>query len=114
MEENLNIIDECTGVIQIHEEGRRYKTKLTKKYAERKAWKEPNPNEINSIIPGSVTEILVKEGDKVKRGEKLLIYEAMKMKNIIAAPFDAEIVKINIEIGSKLPKGHLLIMLKAE
>ena len=114
MEEKLNIIDECTGVIQIHEEGRRYKTKLTKKYAERKVWKEPNPNAINSIIPGSVSEILVKEGDKVKRGDNLLIYEAMKMKNIIVSPFDAKILKVNIEIGSKLPKGHLLIMLEAE
>ncbi len=112
MEESLNIIDECTGIIQIHEEGRRYQTKLTKKYTQRKVWQEPNPNEINSIIPGSVTEILVKEGDKVNKGDKLLIYEAMKMKNIIAAPFDAEIVKINIELGSKLPKGHLLILLK--
>lgn len=103
-----------TDKIQVHAEGRKYKTQYTKKFIERKAWKEPNPNEIFSIIPGSVTSILVKKGDKVKKGGKLMVYEAMKMQNLITAPFDAEVEMINVEPGDRLPKGTLLILLKKE
>ncbi len=101
-----------TDKIQIHECGRQYKTLYTKKFLERKPWQAPNPNEVRSIIPGSVTEINVKEGAKVKKGEKLMIYEAMKMKNVIAAPFDAVIVSIEVKVGDKLPKGAVLVNLE--
>ena len=103
-----------TDKLQIHVNGRKYKTQFTKKFAERKVWKEPNPNEIVSILPGSVNSVLVKKGAKVKKGDKLLIYEAMKMKNVICAPFEAEVEMINVEPGDKLPKGALLILLKKE
>lgn len=103
----------CTGKIQVFVEGRKYKTQYTKKFLERKTWKAPNPNEILSIIPGSVSSILVKKGELVKKGDRLMIYEAMKMQNVITAPFDAEIEMINVEKGDRLPKGALLILLKS-
>ena len=67
---------------------------------------------MRSIIPGSVTEINVKVGAKVKKGEKLMIYEAMKMKNVIAAPFDAIVESIEVKVGDKLPKGVVLVNLE--
>ena len=100
-----------TDKIQIHECGRVYKTRYTRKFVERKKWEAPNPNEVRSIIPGSVTEVLVKPGDKVKKGAKLMIYEAMKMKNVIAAPFDAVVQSVEVKAGNKLPKGALLAVL---
>ena len=117
---NLNIADavinpeevtEFNDKMQVFVEGRIYRTKFTKKFIERKSWQEPNKNEILSIIPGTVNNLIVKEGDKVKKGDKLLIYEAMKMKNIITAPFDATVKKINVAEGEKLPKGYVLILL---
>ena len=63
------------------EEGHEYKTYLTKKFLERKMWKAPDPLQVLSHIPGSVIEIFVKPGQKVKKGDKLMIYEAMKMMN---------------------------------
>ena len=101
-----------TDKIQIHECGRQYKTLYTKKFLGRKRWQAPNPNEVRSIIPGSVTEINVKVGAKVKKGEKLMIYEAMKMKNVIAAPFDAIVESIEVKVGDKLPKGVVLVNLE--
>lgn len=95
--------------LQIHEEGRKYKTLLTPKFKERKKWVAPNPNEIRTHIPGVVGEIMVKKRDAVKKGEKLLIYEAMKMKNVVTAPFDGVIKRIAVKEGEKLPKGALLI-----
>ena len=100
-----------TDKIQIHECGRVYKTCYTRKFVERKKWAAPNPNEVRSIIPGSVTEVLVKPGDKVKKGAKLMIYEAMKMKNVIVSPFDAVVESIEVKAGDKLPKGALLVKL---
>lgn len=104
--------NEISDVLQIHEQGRKYKTLLTKKYQERQVWKEPDPKDILSIIPGSVTSINVKAGDRVKRGDMLMVYEAMKMQNIISAPFDALVKSVNVREGDKLPKGHLLIVLE--
>ena len=101
-----------TDKIQIHECGRQYKTLYTRKFLERKPWAAPNPNEVRSIIPGSVTEINVKAGAKVKKGAKLMVYEAMKMKNIISAPFDAIVKSVEVKVGDKLPKGAVLVYLE--
>ena len=101
-----------TDKIQIHECGRQYKTLYTRKFLERKPWTAPNPNEVRSIIPGSVTEINVKAGVKVKKGSKLMVYEAMKMKNIISAPFDAIVKSVEVKVGDKLPKGAVLVYLE--
>ena len=100
-----------TGKIQIHECGRVYKTRYTRKFVERKKWEAPDPSQVRSIIPGSVTEVLVKPGDKVKKGFKLMIYEAMKMKNVIVSPFDAVVESVEVKAGDKLPKGALLVKL---
>jgi biotin carboxyl carrier protein len=101
-----------TDKIQIHECGRVYKTRYTRKFMERKKWEAPNSSQVRSIIPGSVTEVLVKPGDKVKKGSKLMIYEAMKMKNVIVSPFDAVVESVEVKAGDKLPKGALLVILK--
>lgn len=98
--------------IQIFAEGRKYRTLFTKKFMERKKWAAPDPGKIISHIPGEVESIIVKPGQKVKKGEKLMIYEAMKMKNIIAAPFDGTIKSVEVQGGNKLPKGAVLIIME--
>ena len=92
---------------------RKYKTLLTKKYQNRKQWINPSPYDIQSIIPGTILEIFVKEGDVVAEGAPLLILEAMKMQNRIQMPFTARIKKINVEIGVRIPKDSLMIELEA-
>ena len=92
---------------------RKYKTLLTKKYQDRKPWVNPSPYDIQSIIPGTIIDVFVKEGDVVKEGAPLLTLEAMKMINHIDMPFTARIKKINVEIGVRIPKDTLLIELEA-
>ncbi len=92
---------------------RKYKTLLTKKYQNRKVWSNPSPFDIQSIIPGTILSIFVKEGDIVKEGSPLLTLEAMKMINRIEMPFTARIKKINVEIGIRIPKDSLMIELEA-
>ena|SRR5690554_4164062 len=88
---------------------RKYKTLLTKKYENRTQWKEPNPCEINSYIPGTILDIFVKEGDSLKKGDVILILEAMKMQNRVEMPFDGKIKKINVKKGERIPKNFLMI-----
>ncbi len=94
-------------VIIVH--SAQYQTTYNKKYLNRKVWSEPNLNHINSYIPGTIIEILVKEGQVLKTGESILILEAMKMHNDIQMPFDGKIVKINVEKGQKIPKNFLMV-----
>lgn len=99
--------------LQIMAEGRRYQTHLNTKYKNRKVWAKPDPQEILSIIPGTVTQICVKEGEKVERGTQLMVYEAMKMQNIISAPFAGVVESISVREGEKLPKGIVMIFLRS-
>ncbi|MFZ4723820.1 MAG: acetyl-CoA carboxylase biotin carboxyl carrier protein subunit [Paludibacter sp.] len=92
---------------------RKYKTLLTKKYLNRKQWENPNPYDIQSIIPGTILNVFIKEGDIVAEGAPLLILEAMKMQNRIEMPFTARIKKINVEVGVRIPKETLMIELEA-
>ena len=98
--------------LRVSEEGHEYKTYLTKKFLERKPWHAPDPYKVLSHIPGSVIEIFVKPGQSVKKGDKLMIYEAMKMMNVVHAPMDGKIKEVNAKVGETLPKGALLVTFK--
>jgi biotin carboxyl carrier protein len=92
---------------------RKYKTLLTKKFQNRKPWVDPSMYDIQSIIPGTILSIFVKEGDLVEEGAPLLTLEAMKMINRIEMPFTARIKKINVVVGVRIPKDSLMIELEA-
>lgn len=92
-------------------EGLKYRTQLTKKFQERKAYTEKDPKMIVAFIPGTIRKINIKEGDTVKKGDLLIILEAMKMKNRILAPVDATIKKVNVKMGLIVPKNEILIEL---
>lgn len=101
-------------ILQIFPEARKYKTTYTKKFVNRKAWKRPDPQEIKSIIPGVVISLEVKEGDHVTKGAHLMTFEAMKMMNLVLAPFDGTIKKILVKEGAKVPKGVVMIYLESD
>ncbi len=94
--------------------GAGYTTTYTTKFKNRKKWKRPNPNLIYSHIPGTITEIVNKEGWKVKKGEVILLLEAMKMSNKIVMPFDGRITKMFVRKGEVVPKNHLMIEINPE
>jgi biotin carboxyl carrier protein len=66
-------------------------------------------NEIKAPMPGMVLKILVNEGDVVKKGDALLVLEAMKMENILKSPTDGTIKKIAAIKGVAVEKNQLLI-----
>jgi len=88
-----------------------YRTELTKKYINRKKWVKPDPLKICAIIPGTIIDVYVKNGQKVQKGETILVLEAMKMQNQILMPFDGKIKKVYIKPDEKIAKNHLMIEL---
>lgn len=90
----------------------RYKTKLNKKFLNRKAYQPHDPSLINSFIPGTIRDIFVKKGNKVKKGEKLMELEAMKMVNTIFSEWNAEILEVAVKSGDQVAKNQLLLRLK--
>jgi len=97
--------DQCKTLTVL---GTEYRTLYTKKYENRKKWENPNENLVYSYIPGTVLEFFVEEGQEVKKDEKVLRFEAMKMINTVTAPFDGKIKKISVEIGQRIPKGIVM------
>lgn len=67
---------------------------------------------IKSPLPGVILEIKVKEGDMVKRGQTLLVLEAMKMENDIKTDHDGKVVAINVSKGESILEGTDLIIIE--
>lgn len=93
-------------------DGTKYKTHLTSKFINRKKYAIPDDNLVNAVIPGTINKIFVKEGQKVRSGAKLLILEAMKMRNVVVAPKGGVIKSINVKENEMVPKNQLLIELE--
>ncbi len=64
---------------------------------------------ITAPMPGTITNILVKEGENVKKGQVLAILEAMKMENEIVAPHDGAIKAISVDKGQNVNPGDTLL-----
>ena len=70
-----------------------------------------NPKDICATMPGKITEILVNEGDKVKKGDLLIITEAMKIETKVTANIDGVVERITLKENDKIEAGDLLIKL---
>jgi len=66
-------------------------------------------NEVRAPMPGVIQNILVSAGQQVKKGEPLLVLEAMKMENMIKAPADVTIASIDVTRGQSVEKNASLI-----
>jgi biotin carboxyl carrier protein len=66
---------------------------------------------IKAPMPGLVLKILVTEGQEIKKGEPVLILEAMKMENVFKAPADAVVKAIKVVERKAVEKGEVLIEL---
>jgi pyruvate carboxylase len=70
-----------------------------------------NPNHVAATMPGMVVNVAVQVGDKVVKGQKLLMLEAMKMQTIVAAERDGKIAEVHVRPATQIETGDLLIVL---
>ena len=95
--------------------GNLYNTKISDKYDQLvqklglKVGGHQKINDLKAPMPGLVLDIAVEIGQKVQKGDKILILEAMKMENIIKAAADVTIKSIHITQGQAVDKGQLLL-----
>lgn len=66
-------------------------------------------NRIVSPLPGRVFKILVKEGDKISKGDVVVVIDAMKMENNIVAKRDAKVVKVLVNLHDMIESASPLI-----
>lgn len=66
-------------------------------------------NDVKAPMPGLIIDIMVTAGDEVKKGDPLLILEAMKMENVIKATGDGTISDIKANKGDSVEKNQMII-----
>ena len=64
--------------------------------------------QINAPMPGTILSVSVAKGDTVKKGQVLVILEAMKMENEIMSPCDGVITSVNVAQGAAVDTGALI------
>ncbi|MFL6415192.1 MAG: biotin/lipoyl-containing protein, partial [Bryobacteraceae bacterium] len=79
--------------------------------ARRKA-NQANSGEVAAPIPGAVTNIQVKADTPVKKGEALLVMEAMKMQTTVYAPKDGVVRELAVKTGDSVKAGDLLVLIE--
>ncbi|GMQ28219.1 acetyl-CoA carboxylase biotin carboxyl carrier protein subunit [Algoriphagus confluentis] len=67
------------------------------------------PKDIKAPMPGLILDLKVKSGDEVKKGDVVLILEAMKMENIIKAPGDGTVKEVKVSLKQSVEKNQVLI-----
>ena len=123
---DVEVLSLEVSVARVEVNGTKYKVEIQ---AERKASKTPKlvrkevprPKDSHVIkkgasvqtiiapLPGIIMQIMVKEGDEVKKGTNLLVYEAMKMENKLTAEKDGVIKSIKVAPGQNILQGDVLM-----
>jgi biotin carboxyl carrier protein len=89
-----------------------YQTRITTQFENRKPYKPADPRIILSFIPGTVIDIFITEGQAVKKGDDLMILDAMKMKNKLKCNMDGIVKSIAVNKGDRVSKGTVLLELE--
>ena len=63
---------------------------------------------VNAPMPGTILDIKVQNGQSIKKGDLLVILEAMKMENEIYAPFDVTLTSVNFRKGDSVETQALI------
>lgn len=66
---------------------------------------------VSSPMPGTILSVNVQNGATVKRGDVLMVLEAMKMENEISAPCDGTIASVNVQNGASVETGTVLCVI---
>lgn len=64
-------------------------------------------------MPGKITKIFISEAQQVKKGDALVVMEAMKMEYTLKSDIDATVEKVFVTVNEQVSLGHLLVQLKA-
>jgi biotin carboxyl carrier protein len=109
---------EADGVLEIECDGKRHRARARTEAIDAMEQRLHGPAaangtlKISSPIPGLVKEVRVSAGDVVQAGQTVVVLEAMKMENQIAAPHDGTVEAMAVAAGQTVPTGALLLTLR--
>jgi 3-methylcrotonyl-CoA carboxylase alpha subunit len=69
---------------------------------------------LTAPMPGKIVQVLAKPGDRVKKGQALVILEAMKMEHTLSAPSDRVIEAVRVSAGDQVTEGALVVTFKQD
>jgi len=95
-------------------DGTIYKTMFPKYFHQNKKWKPKEIGDVESLITGVIKKVFVAQGNLVKKGDCLLLLEAMKMNNEILSPIDGVVQDVFVTENSSVSKGTLMIKIIQE
>ena len=81
---------------------------------EGKKSKKKDEGNLNSPISGKIVNVKVKAGDSIKKGDVLMVIEAMKMEYLIRAPYNAKVKKVNFKEKDQIEIGQETVELAKE
>ena len=67
--------------------------------------------QVNAPMPGTILDVKVQQGQAVKKGDVLMVLEAMKMENEIMCPQDGTVAQVNVTKGASVNSGDVLCVL---
>ena len=109
-------VNGTTYQVEMKQEARQCKTPIlvrpepaVPKSAHKFKKKISGTNEVKSPLPGNIMHVFVKENDEVKKGDRLVMYEAMKMENTIYAEKDGVVAKVRVKPGDNILEGDILL-----
>lgn len=99
-------------VTYVSYQGRQYTIEPVK--AARKGGGKDHSGDLVSPMPGAVVDVLVSEDQNVKKGDKIVVLEAMKTQQTFLAPFDGKISKLSVSKGDQVGEGVVMAVVEPE
>ena len=78
------------------------------------AGEDPTAGRLTAPMPGRVTQLMVEPGTSVRRGQPLIVIEAMKMEHTVTAPADGVVGAVRFALGDLVEEGAELMALAPE
>lgn len=67
-------------------------------------------SDVKAPMPGKVIRVMAQPGDDIKKGDDLLVLEAMKMENVLQSPADGSIAEVRVASGDTVEKNTVLVV----
>lgn len=104
------VVEETGSVVSVSE------SEVVQKFEEKKEEikeksQDQGSEKIEAPMPGIIVSVNVSSGQKIKKGDVLVVLEAMKMENEIMSPRDGEVMSVNVNKGDSVDSGTLLVSL---
>ena len=90
-------------------DGRNWLLEDAAQQTRRRGTRNEGPKQVSPPMPAVVTKLLVARGDRVEKGQGVVVVSAMKMDTTLTAPFDGVVTRVNVAEGDKVTPKQVLV-----